>query len=42
MHFRDVNQIDLLAVDENYNFEFQEAINLGKTKTVKVVSAKSI
>uniref|UniRef100_A0A8C0YK23 Monooxygenase, DBH-like 1, like n=1 Tax=Cyprinus carpio carpio TaxID=630221 RepID=A0A8C0YK23_CYPCA len=29
-------QIDLLAVDENYDFEYQEVTNLGKTKTVKL------
>ncbi|XP_051952101.1 DBH-like monooxygenase protein 2 homolog [Xyrauchen texanus] len=35
-HFREGKQIDLLAADENYNFEFQEVVNLGKTKTVKL------
>ncbi|XP_067274799.1 DBH-like monooxygenase protein 2 homolog [Pseudorasbora parva] len=35
-HFRDGQQIDLLAVDENYNFEYQEVTNLGKTKTVQL------
>ncbi|XP_073788581.1 DBH-like monooxygenase protein 2 homolog isoform X1 [Danio rerio] len=35
-HFREGKQIDLLAVDENYNFEFQQVTNLGKTKTVKL------
>ena len=36
-HFRDGKQIGFLALDEHYNFEFQEAKNLGKTKTVKMV-----
>lgn len=35
-HFRNGEQIDLLAMDEHYNFEFQQAVNLGKTKTVKL------
>ncbi|XP_057208977.1 DBH-like monooxygenase protein 2 homolog isoform X2 [Triplophysa rosa] len=35
-HFRDGKQIDLLAVDEHYDFEYQEVVNLGKTKTVKL------
>ncbi|XP_048063469.1 DBH-like monooxygenase protein 2 homolog [Megalobrama amblycephala] len=35
-HFRGGKQIDLLAVDENYNFEYQEVTNLGKTKTVQL------
>ncbi|KAI7800157.1 DBH-like monooxygenase protein 2 homolog [Triplophysa rosa] len=35
-HFRGGKQIDLLAVDENYNFEYQGVTNLGKTKTVKL------
>ncbi|XP_056620191.1 DBH-like monooxygenase protein 2 homolog isoform X2 [Triplophysa dalaica] len=35
-HFRDGKQIDLLAQDEHYNFEYQEATNLGKIKTVKL------
>ncbi|XP_065112368.1 DBH-like monooxygenase protein 2 homolog [Paramisgurnus dabryanus] len=35
-HFRDGKQIDLLAVNEQYNFEYQEMVNLGKTKTVKL------
>uniref|UniRef100_A0A8C2HF35 Monooxygenase, DBH-like 1, like n=1 Tax=Cyprinus carpio TaxID=7962 RepID=A0A8C2HF35_CYPCA len=35
-HFRGGKQIDLLAVDENYDFEYQEVTNLGKTKTVKL------
>ncbi|KAK7151118.1 hypothetical protein R3I93_012147 [Phoxinus phoxinus] len=35
-HFRGGKQIDHLAVDENYNFEYQEVTNLGKTKTVKL------
>lgn len=37
--FRAGEQIDLLVVDENYDFEYQEMLNLGKTKTVKLVSA---
>ncbi|KAF4099806.1 DBH-like monooxygenase protein 2 homolog [Onychostoma macrolepis] len=35
-HFRGSKQIDFLAVDENYDFEYQEVTNLGKTKTVKL------
>ncbi|XP_026113970.1 DBH-like monooxygenase protein 2 homolog [Carassius auratus] len=35
-HFRGGKQIDLLAVDENYDFEYQDVMNLGKTKTVKL------
>uniref|UniRef100_A0A671NDQ8 Monooxygenase, DBH-like 1, like n=1 Tax=Sinocyclocheilus anshuiensis TaxID=1608454 RepID=A0A671NDQ8_9TELE len=35
-HFRGGKQIDFLAADENYDFEYQEATNLGKTKTVKL------
>ncbi|XP_052390511.1 DBH-like monooxygenase protein 2 homolog isoform X2 [Carassius gibelio] len=35
-HFRGGKQIDLLAADENYDFEYQEVTNLGKTKTVKL------
>uniref|UniRef100_A0A672PSQ3 DBH-like monooxygenase protein 2 homolog n=2 Tax=Sinocyclocheilus grahami TaxID=75366 RepID=A0A672PSQ3_SINGR len=35
-HFRGGKQIDFLAVDENYDFEYQEVTNLGKTKTVKL------
>ncbi|XP_050995493.1 DBH-like monooxygenase protein 2 homolog [Labeo rohita] len=35
-HFRGGKQIDLLAVDENYDFEFQKVTNLGKSKTVKL------
>lgn len=35
-HFRGGKQIDLLAVDENYDFEYQDVTNLGKTKTVKL------
>ncbi|XP_050995492.1 DBH-like monooxygenase protein 2 homolog [Labeo rohita] len=34
--FRAGEQIDLLVVDENYDFEYQEMLNLGKTKTVKL------
>ncbi|XP_026104691.1 DBH-like monooxygenase protein 2 homolog isoform X2 [Carassius auratus] len=35
-HFRGGKQIDLLAADENYDFEYQEVTNLGKTKTAKL------
>ncbi|KAK2883924.1 hypothetical protein QQF64_016266 [Cirrhinus molitorella] len=35
-HFRGGKQIDFLAVDENYDFEYQDVTNLGKTKTVKL------
>ncbi|XP_048063530.1 DBH-like monooxygenase protein 2 homolog [Megalobrama amblycephala] len=35
-HFRGGKQIDFLAVDENYSFEYQEVTNLGKTKTVQL------
>uniref|UniRef100_A0A8C1WSD7 Monooxygenase, DBH-like 1, like n=1 Tax=Cyprinus carpio TaxID=7962 RepID=A0A8C1WSD7_CYPCA len=35
-HFRGEKQIDFLAVDENYDFEYQDVTNLGKTKTVKL------
>uniref|UniRef100_A0A8C1YXB8 Monooxygenase, DBH-like 1, like n=1 Tax=Cyprinus carpio TaxID=7962 RepID=A0A8C1YXB8_CYPCA len=34
--FRGGEQIDLLVADENYDFEYQEVTNLGKTKTVKL------
>lgn len=37
MFFRDGEQIDFLALNEHYNFEFQQVTNLGKTKTVKLV-----
>lgn len=35
--FRNGEQIDFLALNEHYNFEFQQVTNLGKTKTVKPV-----
>ncbi|KAK9956808.1 hypothetical protein ABG768_014518 [Culter alburnus] len=35
-HFRGEKQIDFLSVDENYDFEYQEVKNLGKTKTVQL------
>ncbi|XP_026853980.2 DBH-like monooxygenase protein 2 homolog [Electrophorus electricus] len=35
-HFRDGEQIDFLITNEHYNFEYQQAINLGKTKTVQM------
>uniref|UniRef100_A0A672PKX8 Monooxygenase, DBH-like 1, like n=1 Tax=Sinocyclocheilus grahami TaxID=75366 RepID=A0A672PKX8_SINGR len=35
-HSRGGKQIDLLAADENYDFEYQEVTNLGKTKPVKL------
>uniref|UniRef100_A0A672I0U6 Monooxygenase, DBH-like 1, like n=1 Tax=Salarias fasciatus TaxID=181472 RepID=A0A672I0U6_SALFA len=34
-HFRDGKQIDFLGVDENYNFEMQQAVNLGNIKTIQ-------
>ncbi|XP_060907402.1 DBH-like monooxygenase protein 2 homolog [Labrus mixtus] len=34
-HYRDGVQIDFLALIENYNFEYQEIISLGSTKTIK-------
>ncbi|XP_028295757.1 DBH-like monooxygenase protein 2 homolog [Gouania willdenowi] len=34
-HFRDGQQIDFLGVDENYDFEMQQAMNLGTIKTIK-------
>lgn len=35
--FRNGEQIDFLALNEKYNFDFQQVTNLGKTKTVKTV-----
>uniref|UniRef100_A0A673CC00 Monooxygenase, DBH-like 1, like n=1 Tax=Sphaeramia orbicularis TaxID=375764 RepID=A0A673CC00_9TELE len=35
-HFRQEKQIDFLGVNENYNFEMQEIVSLGKTKTIKM------
>ncbi|MCJ8743956.1 hypothetical protein PDJAM_G00100630 [Pangasius djambal] len=35
-HFRDGEQIDFLALNEHYDFEFQQVTHLGKTKTVKL------
>ncbi|XP_043075757.1 DBH-like monooxygenase protein 2 homolog [Puntigrus tetrazona] len=35
-HFRGGKQIDFLAKDENYDFDYQEVTNLGKTKIVKL------
>ncbi|XP_030626629.1 DBH-like monooxygenase protein 2 homolog [Chanos chanos] len=34
-HFRYGQQIDFLALDENYDFEYQQIVNLGETKTIK-------
>ncbi|XP_040920021.1 DBH-like monooxygenase protein 2 homolog isoform X2 [Toxotes jaculatrix] len=34
-HYRDGKQIDFLGVDENYNFEIQQIVSLGKIKTIK-------
>ncbi|XP_030626621.1 DBH-like monooxygenase protein 2 homolog [Chanos chanos] len=34
-HYRDGKQIDFLAYDENYDFEYQQVVNLGTTKTIK-------
>ncbi|RVE55850.1 hypothetical protein OJAV_G00230240 [Oryzias javanicus] len=33
-HFRNGNQIDFLGLEENYNFEMQQTVNLGSIKTV--------
>ncbi|XP_076873898.1 DBH-like monooxygenase protein 2 homolog [Brachyhypopomus gauderio] len=35
-HFRDGEQIDFLIKNEHYDFEYQQAVNLGETKTVKI------
>ncbi|XP_066533882.1 DBH-like monooxygenase protein 2 homolog [Hoplias malabaricus] len=35
-HFRKGIQIDFLLKDDNYNFEFHQITNLGKTKTVQL------
>ncbi|XP_015227900.1 PREDICTED: DBH-like monooxygenase protein 2 homolog [Cyprinodon variegatus] len=34
-HFRNGKQIDFLGVNENYDFDMQEIVNLGSIKTVK-------
>ncbi|KAM9703441.1 DBH-like monooxygenase protein 2 homolog isoform 2-T2 [Menidia menidia] len=34
-HFRNGKQIDFLGVDENYNFDIQQIVNLGGIKTIK-------
>ncbi|KAM4521948.1 DBH-like monooxygenase protein 2 homolog isoform 1-T1 [Odontesthes bonariensis] len=34
-HFRNGKQIDFLGLDENYNFEMQQIVNLGSIKTIK-------
>ncbi|KAL7888449.1 hypothetical protein AOLI_G00034230 [Acnodon oligacanthus] len=34
--FREGEQIDFVAVNEHYDFEFQQAVNLGKTKTIQL------
>ncbi|XP_023125529.2 DBH-like monooxygenase protein 2 homolog [Amphiprion ocellaris] len=34
-HFRGGKQIDFLGLDENYNFELQQTVNLGNIKTIK-------
>ncbi|XP_043962058.1 DBH-like monooxygenase protein 2 homolog [Gambusia affinis] len=34
-HFRKGKQIDFLGVNENYNFDMQETVNLGNIKTIK-------
>ncbi|XP_045916784.1 DBH-like monooxygenase protein 2 homolog [Micropterus dolomieu] len=34
-HYRNGRQIGFLGVDENYNFEMQQMINLGNIKTIK-------
>lgn len=35
---RNGKQIDFLGLNENYNFEMQQIINLGNIKTIKQVS----
>uniref|UniRef100_A0A3B4FNQ8 Monooxygenase DBH like 1 n=1 Tax=Pundamilia nyererei TaxID=303518 RepID=A0A3B4FNQ8_9CICH len=34
-HFRNERQIDFLGIDENYNFDLQQAVSLGSIKTIK-------
>ncbi|XP_037304540.2 DBH-like monooxygenase protein 2 homolog [Pungitius pungitius] len=34
-HYRNGEQIDFLALNENYNFELQETLSLGNIKTIK-------
>ncbi|XP_076612797.1 DBH-like monooxygenase protein 2 homolog [Chaetodon auriga] len=34
-HYRNGTQIDFLSLDENYDFEIQQIINLGNIKTIK-------
>ncbi|XP_044024444.1 DBH-like monooxygenase protein 2 homolog isoform X2 [Siniperca chuatsi] len=34
-HYRNGKQIDFVGLDENYNFEMQQIINLGNIKTIK-------
>uniref|UniRef100_H3DG29 Monooxygenase, DBH-like 1, like n=1 Tax=Tetraodon nigroviridis TaxID=99883 RepID=H3DG29_TETNG len=34
-HYRDGQQIDFFLVDENYNFEMQQTVHLGNTKTIQ-------
>ncbi|KAL2101939.1 hypothetical protein ACEWY4_003700 [Coilia grayii] len=35
-HYRDGKQLGFMALEEHYNFEFQQVKNLGKTKTVEM------
>ncbi|XP_060948028.1 DBH-like monooxygenase protein 2 homolog [Limanda limanda] len=35
VHYRNGKQFDSLAVDENYSFEVQQIVNIGKIKTIK-------
>uniref|UniRef100_UPI0037E82EA7 DBH-like monooxygenase protein 2 homolog n=1 Tax=Semicossyphus pulcher TaxID=241346 RepID=UPI0037E82EA7 len=36
VQFRNGKQIDVLVSDDNYNFEYQEAVSLGKVKTIEL------
>lgn len=36
-HCRNERQIDFLGIDENYNFDLQQAVSLGSIKTIKQV-----
>ena len=39
---RNGKQIDFLGLDENYNFDMQQIVNLGSIKTIKKVSFKAL
>ncbi|KAM3603176.1 uncharacterized protein V6R79_017748 [Siganus canaliculatus] len=34
--YRDKQQIDFLSIEENYNFDYQQVVNLGNIKTLKM------